>query len=112
MDVWLPDDYTPSKRYAVLYMQDGQMLFDSSITWNRQEWGVDETLSRLMQQHKIQNCIVVGIWNGGQRRHAEYFPQKPFEAMSKVEQDQVYNTVYRDWETDRKSTRLNSSHRL
>ncbi len=91
VDVWLPDDYTPSKRYAVLYMQDGQMLFDSSITWNRQEWGVDETLSRLMQQHKIQDCIVVGIWNGGQRRHAEYFPQKPFEALSKTEQDQVYN---------------------
>ncbi len=91
VDVWLPDDYTPSKRYAVLYMQDGQMLFDSSITWNRQEWGVDETLSRLMQQHKIQDCIVVGIWNGGQRRHAEYFPQKPFEALSKAERDQVYN---------------------
>ena len=91
VDVWLPDDYKPSNRYAVLYMQDGQMLFDSSITWNRQEWCVDETLSRLMQQHKIQDCIVVGIWNGGQGRHAEYFPQKPFEALSKAEQDQVYN---------------------
>lgn len=92
VDVWLPDDYTPSKRYAVLYMQDGQMLFDSSITWNKQEWGVDETLSGLMQQGMVGDCIVVGIWNGGERRHAEYFPQKPFEAMSKVEQDQVYNT--------------------
>jgi enterochelin esterase-like enzyme len=92
VDVWLPDGYTSSKKYAVLYMQDGQMLFDSSITWNKQEWGVDETLSGLMQQGKIGDCIVVGIWNGGERRHAEYFPQKPFEAMSKVEQDQVYNT--------------------
>lgn len=92
VDVWLPDGYSSSKKYAVLYMQDGQMLFDSSITWNKQEWGVDETLSGLMQQGKIGDCIVVGIWNGGERRHAEYFPQKPFEALSKVEQDQVYNT--------------------
>lgn len=91
VDVWLPDGYTSSKKYAVLYMQDGQMLFDSSITWNRQEWGVDETLSRLMQQNKILDCIVVGIWNGEQRRHAEYFPQKPFEAMSKAEQGMVYD---------------------
>jgi len=79
------------KKYAVLYMQDGQMLFDRSITWNKQEWGVDETLSGLMQQGKIGDCIMVGIWNGGERRYAEYFPQKPFEALSKVEQDQVYN---------------------
>ena len=91
VDVWLPDNYTASKKYAVLYMHDGQMLFDSSITWNKQEWGVDETLTQLMQQEKIRDCIVVGIWNGGKSRHPEYFPQKPFEALSKEEQKLVYN---------------------
>lgn len=82
VDVWLPADYTPQKKYAVLYMHDGQMLFDSTTTWNKQEWGVDETLSRLMAENKIRDCIVVGIWNGGSLRHTEYFPQKPFEALS------------------------------
>jgi enterochelin esterase-like enzyme len=72
-------------------MHDGQMLFDSSITWNKQEWGVDETLNQLMQQNKIRDCIVVGIWNGGKSRHPEYFPQKPFEALSKEEQQLVYS---------------------
>jgi enterochelin esterase-like enzyme len=91
VDVWLPDNYTASKKYAVLYMHDGQMLFDSSITWNKQEWGVDETLNQLMQQNKIRDCIVVGIWNGGKSRHPEYFPQKPFEALSKEEQQLVYS---------------------
>jgi predicted alpha/beta superfamily hydrolase len=91
VDVWLPDNYTPSKKYAVLYMHDGQMLFDSSITWNKQEWGVDETLTQLMQKKKIRDCIVVGIWNGGKSRHAEYFPQKPFEALSKEQQKLVYD---------------------
>ena len=46
IDVWLPKGYHNSKKYAVLYMHDGQMLFDSSTTWNRQEWKVDETMSR------------------------------------------------------------------
>ena len=41
VDVWLPDNYSASKKYGVLYMHDGQMLFDSSITWNKQEWSVD-----------------------------------------------------------------------
>ncbi|NTW25975.1 MAG: hypothetical protein HGA37_14855, partial [Lentimicrobium sp.] len=44
IDVWLPDGYTEHKKYAVLYMHDGQMLFDSTINWNKQEWGVDETI--------------------------------------------------------------------
>ena len=92
VDVWLPDNYSASKKYAVLYMQDGQMLFDSSITWNKQEWGVDETLTQLMQKKKIRDCIVVGIWNGGISRHAEYFPQKPFEALSKDQQKIVYDS--------------------
>jgi enterochelin esterase-like enzyme len=82
VDVWLPPGYDTTKRYAVLYMHDGQMLFDSAINWNRQEWGVDETVGRLIAEGKIQPCIVVGIWNGGELRHSEYFPQKPYEALS------------------------------
>lgn len=76
IDVWLPENYSPQKKYAVLYMHDGQMLFDSANTWTQTEWGVDETLTQLMTDKKIRECIVVGIWNNGRKRHAEYFPQK------------------------------------
>jgi enterochelin esterase-like enzyme len=79
VDVWLPDNYSPEKRYAVLYMHDGQMLFDSTITWNRQEWGVDETLSALLRRKKIQDCIVVGIWSIPEQRYADYYPQKALD---------------------------------
>jgi enterochelin esterase-like enzyme len=44
-----------------------------------------------MKEQKIRDCIVVGIWNGGKSRHPEYFPQKPFEALSKEDQKLVYN---------------------
>lgn len=76
VDVWLPEGYHHTQRYNVLYMHDGQMLFDPSTTWNKQSWGVDATMGRLIQEGKIEPTIVVGIWNNGKHRHAEYFPQK------------------------------------
>lgn len=81
VDVWLPEDYNPQNEYAVLYMHDGQMLFDSTSTWNKQEWQVDEVAGRLQQEGTIRNCLVVGIWNNGAYRHAEYFPQKPMQFL-------------------------------
>lgn len=89
VDVWLPDGYSSKKKYAVLYMHDGQMLFDSSTTWNHQEWGADEILSKLLQEKKIKNCIVVAVWNNGQKRHVEYFPQKPFENLPQEQKELV-----------------------
>ena len=82
IDVWLPDAYTSEGKYQVLYMHDGQMLFDAGTTWNKQEWGVDETMQRLINEGSIPPTIVVAIWNSGENRHAEYFPQKPFLELS------------------------------
>ncbi len=82
IDIWLPENYSASKKYAVLYMHDGQMLFDSSMTWNHQSWEVDQVVSTLLNTNKIKNTIIVGIWNNGKARHTEYFPQKPFESLS------------------------------
>lgn len=65
IDAWLPEGYKPDKEYPVLYMHDGQMLFDSTTTWNGQEWGVDEILGRLIREKRIRPCIVVGVWNAG-----------------------------------------------
>lgn len=80
VDVWLPEGYeqkvAAGKRFAVLYMHDGQMLFDPATTWNKQAWGVDATLSRLMRAGRIPDVLVVGIWNNDKFRHSEYFPQK------------------------------------
>lgn len=90
IDVWLPANYDGKKKFAVLYMHDGQMLFDSSINWNKQEWGVDETASKLMKEKKVKEFIVVGIWNNGKLRHSEYFPQKTFYLLDKHLQDSIY----------------------
>jgi len=73
--VWTPSDYDSKIRYDVIYMHDGQNLFDASITWNNQEWGVDETLSRLISEDRIRPCIVVGM-DCGSLRYEEYYPSK------------------------------------
>jgi enterochelin esterase-like enzyme len=75
VDVWLPSDYSQSKKYAVLYMHDGQMLYDAEQTWNKQAWEVDEVMAKLKIAQQIQDVIVVGIWNGGETRQFDYFPQ-------------------------------------
>lgn len=93
VDVWLPEGYTQNEKYAVLYMHDGQMLFDSTTTWNKQEWLVDEVLTELMKTKKIRKTIVVGIWNNGALRHAEYFPQKALQFIPDAERQELLKMV-------------------
>lgn len=89
VDVWLPDGYSNEKKYAVLYMHDGQMLFDSNSTWNKQAWEIDDAVGQLIKENKINEVIVVGVWNGGATRHPDYFPQKPYESLTAAEKDTV-----------------------
>ncbi len=82
VDIWLPENYSKDKKYAVLYMHDGQMLFDATSTWNKQEWKVDEWASKLMKENKIKDFIVVAIHNIKEERWQDLFPQKSFEYLS------------------------------
>jgi len=89
VDVWLPHDYSSTKKYAVLYMNDGRDMFDTSHTdW--QEWRLDETLTLLKNESKIRDVIVVAIYSNGKLRQSEYFPQGPFELLPKKQQDSIY----------------------
>jgi enterochelin esterase-like enzyme len=89
VDVWLPEAYTSLRKYAVLYMHDGQMLFDSTLNWNRQEWSVDETLATLLQKGLVRNTIVVGVWSNSEYRLSEYFPQKPLNTLPATMRDSL-----------------------
>jgi predicted alpha/beta superfamily hydrolase len=77
VDVWLPPGYALGKRrrFPVVYMHDGQNLFDPKTSYAGVDWGVDETLTRLIEQGVAREAIVVGIWNTP-RRIAEYMPRK------------------------------------
>ena len=78
VDVWLPPGYgdDPAKRYPVLYMHDGQNLFDPALSYTGVDWGIDEAMTRLVAEGAVREAIVVGIWNTP-RRFQEYMPRKP-----------------------------------
>lgn len=71
--LYLPPSYqTSEKRYPVIYMHDGQNLFDD-MTATAGEWGVDESLNKLAKKYDLE-VIVVGIDNGGDSRMNELSP--------------------------------------
>lgn len=90
VDIWLPSNYDSTKKFAVLYMHDGQNLFDSTTTWNQQEWKVDEWASQLMNDNKTKNFIVVGIHNIPKIRWQDLYPQKALDYMPKNIRDSIF----------------------
>jgi predicted alpha/beta superfamily hydrolase len=76
--VYLPRGYRrlSRKRYPVLYLQDGQNVFDAATSFAGVEWGVDETAQFLTQKKMIEPLIIVAIANTGEERVHEYAPTR------------------------------------
>lgn len=68
--------------FKAIYLHDGQMLFDSTSTWNNKEWNIDESMNLLSNQFGKEPFLVVGIPNNGAYRKSEYFPEKVFHSLS------------------------------
>jgi predicted alpha/beta superfamily hydrolase len=73
--VWLPPDYDADKtrRYPVIYMHDGQNIFDPVTSAFGVDWSIDETADDLIKKKSIEPVIVVGIYNTSDRMK-EYTP--------------------------------------
>ena len=75
--VYLPPGYdSGSMRCPVLYLQDGQNLFDPHTAFGGQDWRADVTADDLILRGEIEPLILVGIYNTGVRRISEYTPTK------------------------------------
>jgi predicted alpha/beta superfamily hydrolase len=75
--VWLPPGYRRrlrTQRYSVLYLNDGQNLFDPSRAFAGNTWHVAETAADLVRRRRIAPLLIVGIDHGGPRRAREYLP--------------------------------------
>jgi predicted alpha/beta superfamily hydrolase len=80
--VWLPPLYERerSRRYRVLYMHDGQNLFDARTAFGGVPWGVDEALAALIGLGEARPTIVVALWNTAQRWY-EYAPEAALRTL-------------------------------
>ena len=80
--VWLPPRYdateNKTRRYPVLYLNDGQNLFDRATAYAGVEWQADETADRLIRQEEIPPLVIVGIDNAQNDRMKEYLPYRTF----------------------------------
>jgi enterochelin esterase-like enzyme len=83
--IWLPPGYddpgNQGQQYPVLYLNDGQNLFETSTAFGGVEWQVDETADRLVRQGAIPPMIIVGIDNMGKDRMREYLPYRSMQPM-------------------------------
>ncbi len=76
--VYLPPGYRRSRtrRFPVLYLQDGQNIFDAATAFGGYEWSADETAQRLVEQKLIEPVIIVAVANAGENRIHEYCPTR------------------------------------
>jgi len=81
--VYLPPGYEddPARRYPVVYLHDGQNLFDPSTAFGGVEWGVHRAARALTERGEIEPLIIVGVYNTGEHRIDEYTPT--FDARQK-----------------------------
>jgi hypothetical protein len=84
VSIWLPPGYAAgTRRYPVIYMHDGQNVFDPATAYGGQSWGVAEALIA-----SKRDAIVVGVWNT-KLRGREYMPQKLFALLPPDQQANV-----------------------
>jgi predicted alpha/beta superfamily hydrolase len=76
--VYLPPGYGRARRrrFPVLYLQDGQNVFDAATSYAGVEWGADETAQRLIEKKLIEPLIIVAVANTGAQRIHEYAPTR------------------------------------
>lgn len=93
VDILTPEGYNPNDtvRYPVLYMHDGQNLFDANTTWNHQAWEVDSVMGALAAKGIIRPAIVVGVHSVAQTRTGDLMPQKPIESLPTEVKDSLIN---------------------
>jgi len=83
--VWLPpghdDPANAGRRYPVLYLNDGQNLFEAETSFTGVEWQVDETADRLIREGAIPPMMIVGLDNAAKDRIREYMPHRSLHPM-------------------------------
>lgn len=85
VEIWLPPFYEAEseKRYPVIYMHDGQNVFDpAGSKYSGWDWGVDEAMTNMIAGGSVREAIIVAAHSVDATRNADYFPQKAGEVFA------------------------------
>jgi predicted alpha/beta superfamily hydrolase len=80
VDVWAPPGQPADARLPVIYMHDGQNLFDPSTAFAGVDWGIGDAMLQVMAESGVPGAIIVGVWNSEQRWR-DYAPLAPMLAL-------------------------------
>jgi predicted alpha/beta superfamily hydrolase len=99
--VWLPPHYElrPDQRYPVLYMQDGQQVFDPVTSTWQQDWEVDENCERLITDGRLRELIVVAVYST-EDRCVEYNPSLAGREYARFLLDELKPFIDREYRTE------------
>lgn len=100
VDVWLPSSYLSDTAglFPVIYMHDGQNLFDASTTWNRQSWEMDSVVSAMTEKDLVRTPVIVGVHSVAGTRVADLMPERPFrgtDILETLDREQLKSTPLR-----------------
>jgi predicted alpha/beta superfamily hydrolase len=101
--VFLPGNYfsphNRMRRYPVLFLQDGQNVFDKATSFSGQEWEADETVDHLVSEFKIPPMFIIGIDNAGEQRASEYltYPDSHNPQFQSASPPELEGTKYADF---------------
>lgn len=122
VDVWTPEGYdSMARKLSVIYMHDGQNLFDAATTWNHQAWEMDSVASALIEKGDISPVIIVGIHSVDSTRIADLMPQnvirylkKPYEKplADFVESKNLRGNAYADFIATTLREEINSRYNV
>ncbi|MDG5487039.1 alpha/beta hydrolase-fold protein [Sphingomonas sp. BGYR3] len=94
LTLWLPRGYpAPRTRYRVLYMPDGQNLFDPKLSGYGKVWGADVTAQRLIDEGAAKPFIIVGTWNAEGDRYRTYLPDSLYRAAKGQERAEMVRSA-------------------
>jgi predicted alpha/beta superfamily hydrolase len=116
--IFLPGNYfsphNRMRRYAVLYLQDGQNVFDKATSSTGKEWEADETVDHLVSEFKIQPMFIVGIDNAGEQRTSEYlsYPDAHNSEFQSATPPDLEGTKYADFLTKEVMPFLEKRYRI
>ncbi|RVU43035.1 alpha/beta hydrolase [Rubrivivax rivuli] len=93
VDVWLPEGYDGRTRHPVLYMHDGQAVFDGASSMAKVGWRMDRSASTWAVQHRSPAPMVVAVWNHPTQRHLEYFPQPMLDRLPRAARERIWEKL-------------------
>lgn len=98
--VWLPPSYefAKSRRYPVLYLQDGQQVFDPQTSTWKQDWEVDEWCTRLIAEDRLKETILVAVYSTDDR-FVEYNPSMAGPEYARFVVDELKPFIDREYRT-------------